>query len=194
MNIINPTTIPYPDNLLYDIFGGEWEFPRPADFDGSLEYVLHTLTERERRVLDFRYKEGLTFEEIGKRFCVTRERIRQIHAKALRKLRRPERLNYLKYGVSGVIARQTENAREAALASLPKPDKPEDITLEELELSVRSYNCLKRAGMNTLRELSEMTFDELCHVRNIGKKSFDEICAVLTKYGITLKTGGIKTT
>lgn len=194
MNIINPTTLTYPDNLLYDIFGGEWEFPRPGDFDGSLEYVLHTLTERERCVLDFRYKDGLTFEEIGKRFCVTRERIRQIHAKSFRKLRHPGRLNYLKYGVSGVIARQTENAREAALASLPKPDKPEDITLEELELSVRSYNCLKRAGMNTLRELSEMTFDELCHVRNIGKKSIDEICAVLTKYGITLKTGGIKTT
>ena len=190
MNIINPTTLPYPDNLLYDIFGGEWEYPRPGDFDGSLEYVLHTLTERERRVLDFRYKDGLTFEEIGKRFCVTRERIRQIHAKFLRKLRHPERLNYLKYGVSGVVARKTENAREAALASMPKPDKPEDITLEELELSVRSYNCLKRAGMNTLREVSEMTFDELCHVRNLGKKSVDEICAVLTNYGIRLKKDG----
>lgn len=187
MNTINPTTLPYPDNLLYDIFGGEWEFPRPADFDGSLEYVLHTLTERERRVLDFRYKDGLTFEEIGKRECVTRERIRQIHAKSLRKLRRPERLYYLKYGVSGVIRRKSESAREKALASLPKHDKPEDITLEELALSVRSYNCLKRAGMNTLRELSEMTFDELCNVRNLGKRSIDEICAALTKYGIRLR-------
>ena len=194
MNIIKPTTHPYPDNLLYDIFGGEWEFPRPADFGGSLEYVLHSLTERERRVLDFRYKDGLTFEEIGKRECVTRERIRQTHAKSLRKLRRPDRLNYLKYGVSGVISLKAEIAREAALASQPKPDKLEDITLEELELSVRSYNCLKRAGMNTLRDVSEMTFDELCHVRNLGKRSIDEICAVLTNYGIRLKTGGIKTT
>ena len=191
MNTINPTTLPYPDNLLYDIFGGEWEYPRPADFDGSLEYVLHSLTERERRVLDFRYKDGLTFEEIGKRECVTRERARQIHAKALRKLRRPERLIYLKYGVSGVIRWKSESAREAALASLPKLDiKPEDITLEELELSVRSYNCLKRAGKCTLRDVSEMTFDELCHVRNLGKKSVDEICAVLTNYGIRLKKDG----
>lgn len=191
MNSINPTTLPYPDNLLYDIFGGEWEYPRPGDFDGSLEYVLYTLTERERRVLDFRYNDGLTFEEIGKRFCVTRERARQIYARALRKLCNPQRLNYLKYGISGVVARKTESAREAALASLPKLDiKPEDITIEELELSVRSYNCLKRAGMNTLREVSEMTFDELCHVRNLGKKSVDEICAVLTNYGIRLKKGG----
>ena len=37
-------TLTYPDNLLYGIFGREWEYPRPADFDGSLEYVLHTLT------------------------------------------------------------------------------------------------------------------------------------------------------
>ena len=184
-------TLTYPENLLYDIFGGEWEYPRPADFDGSLEYVLHSLTERERRILDFRYKDGLTFEEIGKRFCVTRERIRQIHAKALRKLRHPGRLNYLKYGISGVIARQTESAREAALASLPKPDiKPEDITLEELELSVRSYNCLKRAGMNTLRDVAEMTFDELCHVRNLGKKSVDEISCMLIRHGLSFRKGG----
>ena len=184
-------TLTYPDNLLYDIFGGEWEYPRPADFDGSLEYVLYSLTERERRILDFRYKDGLTYEEIGKRECVTRERIRQINAKSFRKLRHPVRLNYLKYGVSEVVARKIESAREAALASLPKLDiKPEDIPLEELELSVRSYNCLKRAGMNTLREVSEMTFDELCHVRNLGKKSVDEICAVLTGYGIRLRKGG----
>ena len=191
MNIINPTTLTYPDNLLYDIFGGEWEFPRPGDFDGSLEYVLHTLTERERRVLDFRYKDGLTIEEIGKRFCVTRERIRQICAKSLRKLRHPYRLDFLKYGVSGVIKRKSESAREKALASLPKPDIPKsDITIEELELSVRSYNCLKRAGKCTLRDVSEMTLDDLCHVRNLGKKSIDEICAMLTRHGLSLKTGG----
>ena len=184
-------TLTYPDNLLYDIFGGEWEYPRPADFDGSLEYVLNSLTERERRVLDFRYKDGLTFEAIGKRECVTRERIRQIHAKSLRKLRHPDRLNYLKYGVSGVIARKTESVREAALASLPKPDiKPEDITLEELELSVRSYNCLKRAGIDTLHKIADMTFDELCHVRNLGKKSIDEICCVLTRHGLSFRKGG----
>lgn len=184
-------TLTYPDNLLYDLFDRDWEYPRPADFDGSLEYVLHTLTERERRILGFRYKEGLTYEEIGKRECVTRERIRQINVRLLRKLRHPYRLDYLKYGVSGVIKRKSERAREKALASLPKPDIPKsDITIEELELSVRSYNCLKRAGKCTLRDVSEMSLDDLCHVRNLGKKSIDEICATLTKYGLSLKTGG----
>ena len=184
-------TLTYPDNLLYDLFDRDWEYPRPADFDGSLEYVLQTLNERERRILGFRYKDSLTFEEIGKRECVTRERIRQINAKAIRKLRHPDRLNYLKYGVSGVIARKTESARKAALASLPKPDKPgADIPLEELDLSVRSYNCLKRVGISALHEIAEMTFDELCRVRNLGKKSVDEISCMLTRHGLSFRKGG----
>ncbi|MBN2301356.1 MAG: RNA polymerase sigma factor RpoD [Lentisphaerae bacterium] len=64
-----------------------------------LKDVLHTLTERERAVLDYRF--GLTdgysrtLEEVGKQFCVTRERIRQIEAKALRKLRHPTRMRKL---------------------------------------------------------------------------------------------------
>lgn len=182
-------TLTYPDNLLYDLFDRDWEYPRPADFDGSLEYVLHTLTERERRILGFRYKDGLIYEEIGKRECVTRERIRQINARALRKLRHPDRFYYLKYGVSGVIAWKAESARAAAIASLQKPDIT-DMTLEELELSVRSYNCLKRAGIGTLREISEMTFDELCHVRNLGKKSIDEISCILTRHGLSFRKGG----
>ena len=183
----------YPDNLLFEIFGNEWEFPRPADFDGSLAYVLHSLTERERRILDYRYKDGLTYDKIGSCECVTRERARQILAKALRKLRHFSRLNFLKYGVHGVIARKVESAREAALATMPQPDVPkDDMPIESLELSVRSYNCLKRAGIRTLHGIATMTFDELCHVRNLGKKSVDEICKMLIDFGLSLKSGELE--
>ena len=71
----------------------------------QLYRVLHTLTEREELVISFRY--GLngecehTLEECGQEFEVTRERIRQIEAKALRKLRHPERSKYLKPFMSG---------------------------------------------------------------------------------------------
>lgn len=71
----------------------------------KLQRVLHTLTEREYLVISFRY--GLngecehTLEECGQEFEVTRERIRQIEAKALRKLRHPERAKYLKPFMSG---------------------------------------------------------------------------------------------
>ena len=64
-----------------------------------LKDVLHTLTEREQKVLDLRFglSDGYprTLEEVGKQFSVTRERIRQIEAKALRKLRHPTRIRKL---------------------------------------------------------------------------------------------------
>ena len=54
-------------------------------------------------------------------------------------------------------------------------DKVLDMTIEELDLSVRSYNCLKRAGINTVLELTQKTKDEMMKVRNLGKKSLEEV-------------------
>lgn len=181
------TTDTYPNNLLSDIEGAEWGYPFPADFNRSLEYVLAGLSERERLFIRQRYKDGMTYEEIGREAGITRERVRQVIANAVRKLTRPDRKGILIYGVSGMISRAARTRDEAASR---KSLFPLDIPLEALPLSLRSYNCLKRAGKCTLRDVSEMTFDELCRVRNLGKKSIDEICATLTKYGLSLKTGG----
>ena len=49
------------------------------------------------------------------------------------------------------------------------------ITLEELDLSVRSYNCLKRAGINTVKDITETTYEDMLEVRNLGKKSLEEV-------------------
>ena len=57
-------------------------------------------------------------------------------------------------------------------------------SIDELELSVRSYNCLKRAGINTVEDLCAKTMDDLMKVRNMGRKSLDEILNKLGKYGI----------
>jgi DNA-directed RNA polymerase subunit alpha len=65
---------------------------------------------------------------------------------------------------------------------------PGDQSIEELELSVRSFNCLKRAGINTVSELCEKTEDEMMKVRNLGKKSFDEVRQKLVELGY----GGFK--
>ena len=64
-----------------------------------------------------------------------------------------------------------------------------DVRLEELDLSVRSYNCLKRRGINNLGELSEMTYEELSLVRNIGRKSLEEVLDKLKEFKIELKKG-----
>ena len=61
------------------------------------------------------------------------------------------------------------------------------LTIEEMDLSVRSLNCLKRAGISTLGDLSQKTEDDMIKVRNLGKKSLDEIIFKLESYGLKLK-------
>ena len=59
--------------------------------------------------------------------------------------------------------------------------------IEDLELSVRPYNCLKRAGKRTLRDIADMTEDDLLRVRNLGRKSAEEVISLLKNYGVTLR-------
>lgn len=68
-------------------------------------------------------------------------------------------------------------------------DQIRDMSIDELELSVRSYNCLKRAGINTVAELCDKTPEEMMKVRNLGKKSLDEVLEKLKELGLKLNTG-----
>ncbi len=66
-------------------------------------------------------------------------------------------------------------------------DKILEMTIEELDLSVRSYNCLKRAGINTVEELTQRTEEDMIKVRNLGKKSLEEVIQKLRELGLSLK-------
>lgn len=66
-------------------------------------------------------------------------------------------------------------------------DRVLEMTIEELDLSVRSFNCLKRAGINTVQELTEKTEEEMMKVRNLGKKSLEEVQHKLAELGLYLK-------
>lgn len=68
-------------------------------------------------------------------------------------------------------------------------EKVLEMTIEELDLSVRSYNCLKRASINTVEELTEYSESEMLRVRNLGKKSLDEVKAKLEELDLGLKLG-----
>ena len=63
-----------------------------------------------------------------------------------------------------------------------------EMTIEELDLSVRSFNCLKRAGINTVQDLTEKTEDEMMKVRNLGRKSLDEVINKLADLGFSLRS------
>ena len=72
----------------------------------------------------------------------------------------------------------------------PEEDKHKkvlDMNIEDMDLSVRSFNCLKRAGINTVEDLTKRTEDDMLKVRNLGRKSLDEVIAKLHSYGLDLK-------
>lgn len=68
-----------------------------------------------------------------------------------------------------------------------KKEKVLEMTIEELDLSVRSYNCLKRAGINTVEELSNKSEEDMMKVRNLGKKSLEEVIQKLNELDLKLK-------
>ncbi|WP_346888634.1 DNA-directed RNA polymerase subunit alpha [Clostridium sp. UBA1056] len=68
-----------------------------------------------------------------------------------------------------------------------KKEKVLEMTIEELDLSVRSFNCLKRAGINTVQELTEKSMDDMMKVRNLGKKSLEEVEQKLEGLGLGFK-------
>ncbi|MBO5505260.1 MAG: DNA-directed RNA polymerase subunit alpha [Clostridia bacterium] len=67
-----------------------------------------------------------------------------------------------------------------------KKEKVLETTIEELDLSVRSYNCLKRAGINTVQDLTTRSENDMMKVRNLGRKSLEEVIAKLDSMGLTL--------
>ena len=77
-----------------------------------------------------------------------------------------------------VMVEKSDQGKEKAL----------EMTIEELDLSVRSFNCLKRANINTVEDLTNKTEDEMMKVRNLGRKSLDEVIDKLTKLGFSLRS------
>ena len=76
-----------------------------------------------------------------------------------------------------IIVEKEENKKEKVL----------EMTIEELDLSVRSYNCLKRAGINTVEDLTNKSEEDMMKVRNLGRKSLEEVINKLTGLGLYLK-------
>ncbi|ACB83822.1 DNA-directed RNA polymerase subunit alpha [Natranaerobius thermophilus] len=84
----------------------------------------------------------------------------------------------------------TEKATDMEVMVEKEEDNKEkimELSIDELDLSVRSYNCLKRAGINTIGELTQKTPEDMMKVRNLGKKSLEEVKNKLTELGLSLK-------
>ncbi|MBD5543510.1 MAG: DNA-directed RNA polymerase subunit alpha [Lachnospiraceae bacterium] len=92
----------------------------------------------------------------------------------------------------GLFIELSENAKTAEVMVEKEDDEKEkvlEMSIDELELSVRSYNCLKRAGINTVEELTNKTSDDMMKVRNLGRKSLEEVLTKLKELGLQLNVG-----
>ena len=93
----------------------------------------------------------------------------------------------------GLFINLSDNVKDKTIIIEKQDEVPEstakDMSIDELELSVRSYNCLKRANINTVKELCSKTPDEMMKVRNLGRKSLEEVLAKLKELGLSLNEG-----
>ena len=200
----------YPMNLLISVLSipieSENDTPDIWSYDiRNFKKLITTLTDREQRILQLRYQYGLTLDETGKIFDLTRERIRSIQVHAERKLRHRsatggvklidrEKYDELKIENNVLKARIVElESKLEQTGSREEEKKPTDIAIEELNWSIRAYNCLKRAGFNTFGDI--LYFDQhqgdVCdrfpykswwHIRNLGKTSLREVAKVVFEF------------
>ena len=199
----------YPKNLLSQVFVNGLPTELPDDVALVLEYIIQkTLTERERRVLDMRYKRYMTMAAIGEEYGLRAERIRQIEAKAVRKLRHPSRSRYILMGMEGYINYLRDTAVDERLREYKKEiislekkiaeltdteyeeekNELENAPLAELDLSVRTFNILYRAGYSTVKELLDADAEKIVSLPNLGLKNFSDLIDVLSEKGFGWKS------
>ena len=182
---MNNRNIDYPYNLLEDI--GIKNDIACSDLLGSVEYVLYKLTDKERDIIYFYYRDGKSCTEIGKIYSLSSTRIRQIIEKTLRKLRYPSQSKFLKLGVRGVFEYQQQKHAEQVAELTEKilyfTLIAEKDNIKNCNFSVRAYNCLRAAGKNTLADIAKMDYAELTSIRNLGMKTLLEIADKLEEHG-----------
>ena len=218
----------YPETLLKELEITQEEYSNyyteiVPNFDDNFKIACEKvmLNEREIGCLLSRYKDLFSLEEIGKKYGITRERVRQIIIKSIKKIKsvkscfingkdklelinkqeREQLLQEIREQLTKDVIKEQllkfsdEEIKETlvilnnefAKRKEEEYKKSYGFYIEELDFSVRTYNCLKRYGINNLYELQNMTIEDLMKVRNLGKKSLKEIKNKLLEMGIELK-------
>ena len=213
------------ERLYLYIFGANNLTEIPLDCDETFEEVVRTLNPRERKVINERWLGEQRLEDVARHLNVTKERVRQIEAKAMRRLRQPNRYKLLTYGkakydefqkmreyyskdfVSDYVSQLESDARNhieyndvKALYELRDDinnyiskleekgigDPRHEMTIAEMDLSVRTYNCLRKAGYKYAYELKGKTYSQIMKIRNLGRHSLEELLAKCSDLGIEL--------
>lgn len=184
----------------------------PPDWKGTLMYLLERLDDREQYIIMSCYHDGKNTKEIGTELGLTPYRVSQILHHALARLTSGSGLSMLQNGMRKhyeiLTDKQVKTTREASFiagwrravetgwTNAPAPDSAditkealkqasmEDMDIEELNLTVRTYNCLTRSGIHTIGQLQAMSREDLRRVRNLGVHSVEEICTKLRELNL----------
>lgn len=208
----------WPYNLIEEVVGSEIiSNIYTEDQLKGFEAALDTLTEKEKIILLMYYKDGMSYNKIGEKFGVSGNRIIQISNKAIRKLRAPNRRNFILYGAEvAELNSFVNNKRKLLMEEMATLDSMEEdlqkrkesalaifnddlgivkmISVNELELSCRTYNCLVRGGYTNIGDIIDLAksgIDECLKIRNFGKKSYEEMIKTIKQYtGIVIDEHG----
>lgn len=175
------TPLPYPLNMLLDAYSvANRKLPElDTDRQRGLDHILSELPDREREIIYLRYEKGVTLEDIGSRFGVTRERIRMLEQFALEKL--GKKLHYVEDGYMIASGEVDRVAKERIAAALEKSVAAKanvsvrDIPLDKLDLNRRTENLLKRNGIWNTEELMELSEQEMRKFRGLGNATLQDI-------------------
>ena len=196
----------YPENLIETLFINEPHIDTEyivKNFEVNISEILATIPQREADILMKRFRDGMTLKEIASIYRLSQDRIRQLESKAIRRLRVPSRLYKLRYGVDVLqlqddikkLTAELVLKKQTLLSQLANPELI-DVTeqevreytkIEHFDFSVRTFNCLKRGGIDTLGELLNHTDMQLLRIRNLGRKCLLEIITKLQEHGFELK-------
>ncbi len=212
---------PYPQNLLLAVLGVDGiAKTMPADIETSVDYALATLeNERSAQIIRLRFRDGCTLGTIGLAFGITREGVRQIIVKTLRRLRHPSRAGYLLHGCAELerlaeqrIAEKYGEDRASLLrreaqagfsgALLPLHDIPDAYdradavlrrsrfqTVEEIDLPIRCYNALRRSGITHVWQICFLTPKAATGLKGVGKGLCEMIRDTLLPMGLDMDDG-----
>lgn len=203
-----PQELPWPENIITemgikDVMGTETYEPLTDDQIEGLWFAISTLKDNEEKVLKIRYEEHKTLEECGREMELSKERVRQMAKKGIRKLRHPSRSVYIREGYQAYLERKEQERihlqkKLNLMTDEERMDFLEGISVYEVGFSARSYNCLCRAGLRSLADVVRKV-DEgneeivtgwgvrrkgLLSIRNLGRKSAMEILNKLEEYGV----------
>ena len=172
-----------------------------VNIDNNWYYVCDTLTPREALFITLYYRDNKTYKEIAKEYGITKERVRQIINKGLRRIAHPSRIRLLAIPKEKLNEYKTFNDQiDEEIAKLKRElhqikidgvnyitNTTKSTSIEELDFSTRTYNALKRAKINTLDDLISHTVEDISRIRNLGRKSLKEIFLKLYERGYSFK-------